>query len=336
MHRKKHRDINNHKRTQNLLKIKFGEEFDNLPKCRICKEHASNLTQHVILVHGYNNVDEYKKEFSLEIKDIYHKSYLDKCGENFRGDKNPGFNHGGKFSPYSKNFIKLDDMDDVEKSIYLKGITEKSTKSRKDNCNVSTSKEYWIKRGYTEEESKEMVRKRNSFTKEKCITKYGEEAGLVFWKNRQIKWQNTLKSKSLEEIDRINRAKMFKRSYSKVSQELFWLIYKEIRHEYRDIFFATLGEDGNRVDLNNEYGLYTTKNRFRYLDFYITDVNKCIEFDGDYWHGQKRGNQERDKEREIEIRDSLMDIKIHHVKENDFRSNPQLVLEECLEFIRNG
>ena len=26
-----------------------------------------------------------------------------------------------------------------------------------------------------------------------------------------------------------------------------------------------------------------------FLDFYVKDNNKVIEFDGDYWHGEKRG-----------------------------------------------
>lgn len=32
----------------------------------------------------------------------------------------------------------------------------------------------------------------------------------------------------------------------------------------------------------------TGKNYF--LDFYVKDNNVAIEFDGDYWHSEKRGN----------------------------------------------
>ena len=40
-----------------------------------------------------------------------------------------------------------------------------------------------------------------------------------------------------------------------------------------------------------EYMVYNEHTKTTYfLDFYIEDNNKVIEFDGDYWHGEKRGN----------------------------------------------
>lgn len=37
--------------------------------------------------------------------------------------------------------------------------------------------------------------------------------------------------------------------------------------------------------------VYDEQTRSTYfLDFYVEDNNKVIEFDGDYWHGEKRGN----------------------------------------------
>lgn len=65
----------------------------------------------------------------------------------------------------------------------------------------------------------------------------------------------------------------------------------------------------------------------------MKDNNKVIEFDGDYWHGERRGNQLRDKQRENDLK-ALGYVNILHVKERDYRNNPQAVIDECLQFIR--
>lgn len=58
----------------------------------------------------------------------------------------------------------------------------------------NTRIEYWIKKGYSNDDAKKMLSKRQStFNKEICITKYGEEKGIEVFNNRQIKWVNTLK-----------------------------------------------------------------------------------------------------------------------------------------------
>jgi len=54
-------------------------------------------------------------------------------------------------------------------------------------------KEYWIKKGYTEEESKKIISEtQKTFSKEICIKKYGEEKGLEIFNLRQLKWVNTM------------------------------------------------------------------------------------------------------------------------------------------------
>lgn len=72
-----------------------------------------------------------------------------------------------------------------------------------------------------------------------------------------------------------------------------------------------------------------------FLDFYIEDNNKVIEFDGDYWHGEKRGNQKRDAEREANLR-KLGYANILRVKERDYKADPDAVTAQCVEFITKG
>jgi len=77
----------------------------------------------------------------------------------------------------------------------------------------------------------------------------------------------------------------------------------------------------------------TLDGRHYFLDFYILDNNKIIEFDGEYWHSEKRGNITKDKKREDELR-SLGFVNILRIRERDFCDNPTDVIKRCLEFIR--
>jgi len=59
--------------------------------------------------------------------------------------------------------------------------------------------------------------------------------------------------------------------------------------------------------------------------------NKIIEFDGDYWHGEARGNKKRDKIRDEKIKEA--GYKILHIREKDYNNNPKTTIECCLNFI---
>lgn len=59
-----------------------------------------------------------------------------------------------------------------------------------------------------------------------------------------------------------------------------------------------------------------------------------IEFDGTYWHGEEgRGNKMRDELRDEEIKEK--NVLVYHVKEKDYKENPEKVIKECLEFIND-
>lgn len=181
---------------------------------------------------------------------------------------------------------------------------------------MATHIDYWIKKGYNEEDAKKKLSERQTtFSKEKCIKKYGEEKGLEIWKERQDKW--------LKAFPHMN--------YSIISQKLFWKLYEKIGTKYKEIYFATNDNGVEVQNKNNELRLKTEKST-RMLDFYIPEINKCIEFDGTYWHGEMgRGNKMRDMLRDEEI--LKMGIKILHVKEDDYKKDPEKIVLECLEFL---
>ena len=210
--------------------------------------------------------------------------------------------------------------------------------------------EYYLSQGLNEVDAKKALSERQStFSLDKCIERFGEEEGTKVFNARQEQWQKTLSN--LDNIDEINKKKgktkkyyiskygkdvgykiweeiLEKRigalpiGYSKISQKLFHSIHEKIKDKYNKIYFAELG---NKV--NNEYFI-KTKNSIRFLDFYIKDINVCIEFDGDYWH-----DTESDKMREKEILEKNSSLKIIRIKENDYRKKEKDVLEKCLSMI---
>lgn len=113
----------------------------------------------------------------------------------------------------------------IERGYMLDDATLKAETVRIENCKkgalkssqrpkeeiYKTSKrrpEYWIERGYSQEEAiKKVSEVQNTFSLDKCIEKYGFYEGYNRWKERQAKWQKTLKSKSQEEIQSINEKK---------------------------------------------------------------------------------------------------------------------------------
>jgi hypothetical protein len=123
--------------------------------------------------------EDYKKKYPNH--PIKCESYLKRQSERMKGESNPWFNHNGKYSPYSDKFVGNSIKDEVIK----KGI-----ENRKKNNNDTTQLGYYTSRGATEQEAKKLLSKRQStFSKEKCIEKYGEVEGIKIWKERQDKWR---------------------------------------------------------------------------------------------------------------------------------------------------
>jgi len=198
--------------------------------------------------------------------------------------------------------------------------------------------DYWIRKCDGDEETAKKLQKNRqiTFSKEICIKKYGEIEGMKKWQSRQDKWQKTMKSKCFEEKVRINRAKTFKRSYSKISQELFKEIYSVIKKDFsvEDVYFATLKRTGEIEDdgVNQEFVVETLTKRTRMLDFYIPSTKKCIEFDGDYWH-RKKDSIKKDKERLEEIENAVEKIKFLFIKEKDYIHSKKKIIEKCIRFL---
>jgi hypothetical protein len=116
-----------------------------------------------------------------------------------------------KRRPYNRNFWvnKYGEIDGAAK--YYEFITKgtlgkkQSLQSRKKN---STTLDYWIELGYSIDEAVKLRKNRQkTFTLDGCINKYGKEKGVSVFEERQVKWQETLKKKSLDELKSIDEKK---------------------------------------------------------------------------------------------------------------------------------
>jgi hypothetical protein len=82
------------------------------------------------------------------------------------------------------------------------------------NSNVCV--EYYLERGYSEEEAKELIKERQATGRlDKFIKRYGEEEGTKRWEERQVKWQKTLGDKPEDEKIEIGLSKNYIRAYKK-------------------------------------------------------------------------------------------------------------------------
>ena len=190
--------------------------------------------------------------------------------------------------------------------------------------------EYWLKKGYSENDAKEKVAKiQRTFTIEKCIEKYGETEGLKKWKERQEKWQDSL-----------NKIGFHQLGHSKISQELFNEILKKYPKEEKDFVFFE--------EKNKEYTLKNDNNFYYRYDFCDLNKRKFIEFNGDIYHANPKMFKPSDKPNPFHNKTAEELWKIDEDKktiaerngfkefvvwEKDYRENKEKIINECLNFL---
>lgn len=166
------------------------------------------------------------------------------------------------------------------------------------------------------------------FTLDWFIQKYGEELG-------KQKYQERSDKISKQTVGH-NRNKNNHSQCSKVSQELFWELYKQL--DFNEVYF---------MELNHEYSCGTAQN----FDFVVVDNKKVIEFNGDKWHANPKLFEENDiimpgflnmKAKQIWQKDILKQNKVvkngYEIKiiwESDYYKNKEKVILECINFLYN-
>lgn len=184
------------------------------------------------------------------------------------------------------------------------------------DCNT-TQIAYWMKKGFTEEESEIKVSERQrTFTLDKCIEKLGKEKGHKRWLDRQELWHKNYK----------------KSNFSQISQELFWGIYNKLDSYWKiDIAFATIDENGklDNSGKNNEERLRLDS--IVLPDFIDLKTNKVIEFNGSYYHSMSKERIEADNNRTEML--ERYGYKLLHIDELNYKQNKEKVIQECIDFL---
>lgn len=166
------------------------EKYKDTPGIAVCKEcgfMGHDLFTHIKFAHNLT-AEQYCEKWKCEPDALLSKqthenrSQAQKNSTNpnkkrFTSENNPAKGHGGKFSPYSKDFIKYQDLSEEQKEQEILKIAHQANKTKMDNDNCAVTKEYYIKHfGMSYEEAEKALSERQStFSLDKCIEKYGAE-----------------------------------------------------------------------------------------------------------------------------------------------------------------
>lgn len=164
------------------------------------------------------------------------------------------------------------------------------------------------KYGWTKDQFDEYNKSR-AVTLENLIQRHGDELGNIIWDNyrqRQSEtksWEYMVKSYGEEKAKEINSQKSltlesFMRKYGEIEGIKRWEEYSINRANPYSKISQILFNDLDRY-LSNKYTTYYAtkdngewfvrgKNQVYYLDYFIYELNICIEFNGDSWHGNPR------------------------------------------------
>lgn len=131
-------DLENAKLSE-IRRLKNEEKYKDIPDipiCKICGWKSRSIQQHVVQFHNIS-LDEYKQQYNVINEDIFHSSYIEFFSDRIKGEKNPAYNHGGRLSPFSKDFIKYDELSEKEKELKINNIVKQVNKSKDERVTKS-------------------------------------------------------------------------------------------------------------------------------------------------------------------------------------------------------
>jgi very-short-patch-repair endonuclease len=274
-------------------------------ECPVCNQRVKQITAKHARSHGYDSVAHMKESLGMT-----HVT-CQKIRDQVSGENNPGYQHGGRFSKFSENFIHGYDAHWHTQHV------ENMREHRSENKGLfKTNLEYWlVEHDGDLRKAKESYRKFQTRDLEWFVDRYGETEGPQRHKLKTERW---IKS-------------MPRHNFSAISQELFTELMQLYNKNHESVYYATYERADMAKYENKEYRLQTSRS-FVLLDFVDLRTKKVIEFDGDYWHSEVRANPAREKRRDQEIR--AAGYEVLHVGEQDYKNNKQQVLETCLAFLK--
>lgn len=313
----------------------YQKKFPDLSE----EEQRQLLSQHM---HECNSQNI--KFFEKRYPELSHEEHLEllKKSKEYHMQQQPG--KSGKNNPgHSSNCTALErrqrspkciefydlrypDKTDEEKQEMLKAHLKKTANSLTPEKH-QTKVEYWLAKGYSEEEAKQKIHERQqTFSLEKCIQKYGEEEGIKIFNKRQNKWQKSLKKNFEENGD------------GRTPQSLF----------ANDLIDGICSRLEIRIPDKEKY--ITDKNTNKHYSYDFHYKNILIEFNGDYWHcnpsiyqpdfynksigmtAQEKWNVDKDKIRCAEE----CGYKVLTIWESESKNDYSGTIDKCLKFIQEN
>lgn len=309
----------------NFIPIKF-------PICRFCGEKIIN-SNFYITYNTKQKYIQLSVPY-IYCREIDHKKYYLSCCENCllkHFEDNPPkaqkyyFMKANKYGAYCFGYS----YDEYKKICSMTvGVTEKSMIKKwgeelgiqkwneyKRKQSVTNTFEYKKKKFNWNKEQFDEFNKSRAVTPKNLQNKYGKELGEIYF-NDYVEKQKLTKSHEYminkygkEKTKAINQSKgqtlsnyikrlgkieglkqyeimlsHHKNYFSKISQKFFDEIDKYISQKYTT-YYATK---------NHEYGVNLHNNDYIRLDYFILELNLCIEFNGTYFHADPRFFNEND------------------------------------------
>ena len=238
---------------------------------------------------------------------------------------NPGYQHDGSLSPFSKDFKGYQGLSEEEKVKIIR--TRNTSKERPDYYERGLDKVkpnqigFWLKQGYSEAEAKLKLRERQNTRSYKTQCElYGEVEGKKRVQASNKKWIKSLMANPE------NSVKISKGQYkgahtfnttSAISLELFNFLNDKLKDKYECLYGDT------EKFISFEDGTYCQ------LDFYIPKLKAAVEYDGAIWHQDIEKDKLRDKKLQA------LGIRIYRVPNDVYHNNPEITANSILHWILN-
>ena len=193
-----------------------------------------------------------------------------------------------------------------------------SDKSKQVKC-----VEYWLAKGYSEEEAKQLISEsQKTFSLEKCIEKYGLEEGIKRFEQRQDKW-----------------VKAIIQNFSK---------YGDGRSNSSEFAYDIIGCICKRICINRPTKeKYMTDKDGNHYAYDFCHNKKIIEFNGDYWHMNPKIYKANDinKTKKLTAQEvwdfdkRKMDCaeehgyKVLYIWESEYNESRSAVIKKCMDFL---
>lgn len=292
--------------------------------CPVCNAKMRQLSHTHAIMHGFASIKQMQQHMNMTTTVCESKK------QRSQGANNPAYQHGGKYSPWSKKFVRGYDAERHQQKNQQQSELRKQKPHLFKNCI-----EYWLEQANGDHElAKQMHLQYQRRDLKYFVDKYGEQEGKQRHSQKIQRWQDTLQSKPLEEQLEINKRKVKKSGcfFSKAEKELF----EELKTHFsrlEDQFALCRNADSKK----KKFFLYDMK-----LD------NKIIEYNGDFWHSNpEMYNQNfvnpytQKTQQEIHHKDAeKINLAKQHgfdvlvIWENKYQTNKKEVIEQCLEFLK--